>query len=217
MNTSPPGSSVHGVLWARILEWVAISFCRGSTRPRGWTLVSCIEVMVWPQHHSLRMNRLDLYGKAWGPSDVGISLPHETIFFLGHFQHAVYCHEHPRVDGPVVPRRWKNNCQLKGVIMPFPLRSLCMSSFRATQYWTWKASLVVRLSSWVPNNSHHGKLFEGQSNPAISLLGIYLEKTITQKDICNSKRYKKIHAPVFTAALFTIAKMHKCPLTEEQI
>ena len=33
-NCSPPGSSVHGVLQARVLEWVAISFSRGSSRPR---------------------------------------------------------------------------------------------------------------------------------------------------------------------------------------
>ena len=34
MDCSPPGSSVHGILQARILEWVAISFPRGSS-PRG--------------------------------------------------------------------------------------------------------------------------------------------------------------------------------------
>ena len=39
---SPPGSSVHGVLQARILEWTAISFSRGSSRPRNQTRVSCI-------------------------------------------------------------------------------------------------------------------------------------------------------------------------------
>ena len=31
---SPPGSSFHGTLQARILEWVAIAFSRGSSRPR---------------------------------------------------------------------------------------------------------------------------------------------------------------------------------------
>ena len=31
---SPPGSSVHGILQARILEWVAMPFCRESSRPR---------------------------------------------------------------------------------------------------------------------------------------------------------------------------------------
>ena len=39
---SPPGSSVHGILQARILGWVAISFSRGSSQPRDQTQISCI-------------------------------------------------------------------------------------------------------------------------------------------------------------------------------
>ena len=42
INYSPPGSSVHGILQARILGWVAISFSRGSSQPREWTRVPCI-------------------------------------------------------------------------------------------------------------------------------------------------------------------------------
>ena len=44
MDYSPPGSSVPGISQARILEWVAISFSRGSSWPRDWThvYVSCI-------------------------------------------------------------------------------------------------------------------------------------------------------------------------------
>ena len=42
VDCSPPGSSVHGILQARILEWVAISFSRGSFLPRYWTQVSRI-------------------------------------------------------------------------------------------------------------------------------------------------------------------------------
>ena len=42
MDCSPQGSSVHGIPQARILEWVAISFSEGSSRPRDQTLVSCI-------------------------------------------------------------------------------------------------------------------------------------------------------------------------------
>ena len=41
-NGSLPGSSVHGISQARILEWVAISFSRGSSRPRDRTQVSHI-------------------------------------------------------------------------------------------------------------------------------------------------------------------------------
>ena len=42
MNCSPPGSSVYGISQVRILEWVAISFSRGSSWPRDWTHMSCI-------------------------------------------------------------------------------------------------------------------------------------------------------------------------------
>ena len=42
MDCSPPSSSGHGILQARILEWVAISFSKGSSRPRDWTQVSRI-------------------------------------------------------------------------------------------------------------------------------------------------------------------------------
>ena len=34
MDCSPPGSAAHGILQARILEWLAIPFSRGSSRPR---------------------------------------------------------------------------------------------------------------------------------------------------------------------------------------
>ena len=42
MDCSLPGSSVRGILQARILEWVAVPFCRGSSLPRDQTQVSCI-------------------------------------------------------------------------------------------------------------------------------------------------------------------------------
>ena len=42
MDCSPPGSSVHGIFQARILECVAISCSRGSSRHRDWTHVYCI-------------------------------------------------------------------------------------------------------------------------------------------------------------------------------
>ena len=40
VDDSPPGSLVHGIFQARILEWVAISFSRGSSQSRDGTLVS---------------------------------------------------------------------------------------------------------------------------------------------------------------------------------
>ena len=40
MICSLPGSSVHGLFQARVLEWISISFSRGSSLPRDWTEVS---------------------------------------------------------------------------------------------------------------------------------------------------------------------------------
>ena len=42
MDCNPPGSSVHGILQARILDWVAIPFSRGSSQPRDQIWVSRI-------------------------------------------------------------------------------------------------------------------------------------------------------------------------------
>ena len=50
MDCSPPGSSVHEISQARILEWVTISFSRGFSWTRDWTCVSCIgRQVVYPR------------------------------------------------------------------------------------------------------------------------------------------------------------------------
>ena len=46
MDCSPPGSSIRGILQARILEWVAILFSRGSSPPRDGTHVSGVSCMA---------------------------------------------------------------------------------------------------------------------------------------------------------------------------
>ena len=66
MDCSAPGSSVHGIPQARILEWVAMPFSRGSSQPKDQTWVSCIAgrfftiwatwyqnilPTLWPLHH----------------------------------------------------------------------------------------------------------------------------------------------------------------------
>ena len=77
MDYSPPGSSVHGILQTRILEWVAISFTRRSSWPRDWTQLSCIAgrlFTVWttregngnPLQYSCSENPMD--GGAWWPT-----------------------------------------------------------------------------------------------------------------------------------------------------
>ena len=52
MDYSPPGSSVHRILQTRILEWVAIFYSRGSSRPRDWTQVSRVSCIGrWILYH----------------------------------------------------------------------------------------------------------------------------------------------------------------------
>ena len=50
MDCSPPGSPIHGISQARILEWVAISFYRGSSWPRDETCISCIGRWIFFYH-----------------------------------------------------------------------------------------------------------------------------------------------------------------------
>ena len=55
---SLPGSSLYGILQARILEWVAISFSRGSSQPRGQTWVSHIagsRINLWATREALTL------------------------------------------------------------------------------------------------------------------------------------------------------------------
>ena len=61
MDCSPPGSSVHGILQVRILEWVAIPFSRESSWPRDWTCVSPIAgrfFTIWATRKALSSGAL---------------------------------------------------------------------------------------------------------------------------------------------------------------
>ena len=56
MDCSLPGSSVHGIFQARVLEWIVISFSRISSRPRDWTWVSCTagrHFIIWTTREAL--------------------------------------------------------------------------------------------------------------------------------------------------------------------
>ena len=59
VDCSSPGSSVHGIFQARILEWVAFPFSRGSSQPRDWTQVFIAGrfFTVWVTREALMINR----------------------------------------------------------------------------------------------------------------------------------------------------------------
>ena len=55
MDCSPPGSFLHGVLQARILEWVAVSYSRGSSRPRDQTQIAGIAGRLYHLSHQVHL------------------------------------------------------------------------------------------------------------------------------------------------------------------
>ena len=83
MDYSPQGSSVHGVLQARILEWVTIAFPRGSSQPRDQTQVSCISCIGrWVLYHSATWEALKRdtewilpysFQREHGPADIRLA------------------------------------------------------------------------------------------------------------------------------------------------
>ena len=64
MDCSLPGFSVHGVLQAGLLEWLAIPFSRGSSQPRDWTRTSCTEgsfYTIWTTREAQKLIRVNVY------------------------------------------------------------------------------------------------------------------------------------------------------------
>ena len=85
MDCSPPGFSVHGILQAGTLEWVAISFSRGPSQPRDWIRVSYVTSTTWEAlnlvftlSYTLKTPTLDLPGGAVDknlPANAGTQAP----------------------------------------------------------------------------------------------------------------------------------------------
>ena len=77
MYGSPPGSSVHGILQERILEWASIPFSRESFQPRDWTQVSHTAgrfFTVWATREAQSSQGTTLIydgeeGRGWGGSE----------------------------------------------------------------------------------------------------------------------------------------------------
>ena len=69
IDCSMLGSSVHGILQARIMEWIAIPFSRGSFLPRDWTQVSSIAggfFTIWATREAPSCSLVSLKSHPWG-------------------------------------------------------------------------------------------------------------------------------------------------------
>ena len=100
MDYSPPGSSIHGILQATILEWLAIPFSRGSSQLRDQTQVSCIAgrfFTVWATREALirkltPSNVHSLPGKPIHP----VTNEHQTEVFIFYEFSGHQFYQHPR-------------------------------------------------------------------------------------------------------------------------
>ena len=85
MDCSPPGSFIPGIFQAKILEWVATSYSRGSSRTRDQTHVSYIscmgrQVLYHSCHLGSPMCQIYIYGSPFKRSDKGIPLIFSYVF-----------------------------------------------------------------------------------------------------------------------------------------
>ena len=92
MDCSSPVSSVHGISQARVLEWVAISYSRGSSRPRDRTDNSCFSYI----------GRLILYH--WATWEAPQRILHANDWLIGSLSHSYLP---PSTSCPIIP--WDNS------------------------------------------------------------------------------------------------------------
>ena len=118
MDCRPPGFSVHGIFQARTLEWVAISFCRGSFQPRGRTCISCIGRLIldyWAIREAVYIYSSSYYFPLWLNRILSI-VPCEIQFLL--------LFSHPAMSGSLQPHRlWHTRTP-----SPSPSPGVCPSS-----------------------------------------------------------------------------------------
>ena len=149
-----PGSSVYGILKARMLEWVAIPFSRRSSQLRDRTRVSCIEGRFFT---------------FWATGKIQVKATQSCL---------TRCNPMDYTDHEILQARtpeW----------VPFS-RGSSQPGDRT------QVSCIAGgfFTSWAIREAP-----KSPYDPAISLLGVYLEKTISWKDTCT---------PIFIAALFTM-------------
>ena len=97
MDYSPPVCSVHGFLQARIPEWVATHFSRGSSQPRSQTWVSCISgrfLIIWAMREALLHNIVIWYFyklQKWHHVKSSYSMsPYRVLHSYWLYSHAVH-------------------------------------------------------------------------------------------------------------------------------
>ena len=144
MDCSPPGCSVHEILQARILPWVAISFPRGSSQPRNQTWASCIAgrfFTIWSTRYLLETS---LY-----PSN-----PTYTNTFANrnsknydnkkshHLRECLLCARNNMLDVLLVFQKWESGCSELLTNRPQVTELLCDEYSILAQSYTLQNSIM---------------------------------------------------------------------------
>ena len=155
IGCSPPGSSVHGILHARILEWVENPFSRGSSWPRDWTWVSHIA---------------DRFFTIW--------IARETRYPLYLYSNNWWNRTNPAVAAAAAPAKSLQSCPTlcdpidgspPGSAVPgiFQARTLEWVAISFSNAWKWKwkwSRSIVSDSSW-PHGLQPTRLFQPRDFP----------------------------------------------------
>ena len=81
IDCSLPGSSVHGIIQARILEWVSMLFSRGSSQSRDWAQASCTAgafFTLW-----VTRKQISHQGSSWTPA----AIPNTRLLVLQNYEY----------------------------------------------------------------------------------------------------------------------------------
>ena len=88
-DSSPPGSCVHGIFRSRMLEWVAISFSRGSSPPRDWTHWQASSLPLSPLGSLISNSRLSINAGKSPRSCLGFSTQYLDFYTMTTPEYAV--------------------------------------------------------------------------------------------------------------------------------
>ena len=177
VDCSPRGSAIHGIFQARVLEWVAISFSRGSSRPEDWTQISRIggrRFTIWATKEVL------FSSVQFSHSVVSDSLrPHESQHARPHCPSPT-----PRVHSDSRPLSQWCHPAISSSVVPFsscPQSLPASESFPMSQLFAWggQSTGVSALASVLSKKS------QGWS-PSVWTGWIYLQSKGLSGVFCNT-------------------------------
>ena len=201
VDCSLPSPSVHGIPQARILEWVAISFSRGSSRPRDWTWVSHIagrRFTLWTTREAKKKTKRKkpIMGNKWFSSVQSLSrvrlfatpwiTANQASLSITNSQ-GVHSNSHP-------PSQWCHPA-ISSSVIPFsscPQSLSASESFPMSQLFSWggQSTGSSAVASFLPKNTQGWSPLEWTGWIFLQWLGSHksTRKCVLMASYCKAKR-----------------------------